>query len=74
MFLLIAEEMEVQGQSDLILARRTHLWARHGHVPSGLGSVLLGKLYSPHYQSRISTGRTDAETETPILWPPDAKN
>ena len=20
------------------------------------------------------TGRTDAETETPILWPPDAKN
>ena len=25
-------------------------------------------------QSWISTGRTDAETETPILWPPDAKN
>ena len=22
----------------------------------------------------ISTGRTDAEAETPILWPPDAKN
>ena len=24
--------------------------------------------------SWIFTGRTDAETETPILWPPDAKN
>ena len=25
-------------------------------------------------QSWISIGRTDAETETPILWPPDAKS
>ena len=25
-------------------------------------------------QSRIFTGRTDVEAETPILWPPDAKN
>ena len=25
-------------------------------------------------QSGIFTGRTDAEAETPILWPPDAKN
>ena len=25
-------------------------------------------------QSWIFTGRTDAETETPMLWPPDAKN
>ena len=25
-------------------------------------------------QSWIFTGRTDAEAETPILWPPDAKN
>ena len=25
-------------------------------------------------QSWISTGRTDAEAETPILWPPDVKN
>ena len=25
-------------------------------------------------QSRIFTGWTDAEAETPILWPPDAKN
>ena len=25
-------------------------------------------------QSRIFIGRTDAEAETPILWPADAKN
>ena len=25
-------------------------------------------------QSRVFIGRTDAETETPILWPPDVKN
>ena len=25
-------------------------------------------------QSWIFTGRTDAETEAPILWPPDANN
>ena len=25
-------------------------------------------------QSRIFTGRTDVEAETPILWPPDGKN
>ena len=26
------------------------------------------------HQSCIFIGRTHAETETPILWPPDAKN
>ena len=25
-------------------------------------------------QSWVFIGRTDVETETPILWPPDAKN
>jgi len=25
-------------------------------------------------QSRIIIGRTDAEAQVPILWPPDAKN
>jgi len=25
-------------------------------------------------QSRIFIGRTDAEAEAPILWPPDVKN
>ena len=26
------------------------------------------------YQFSIFTGKTDAEVETPILWPPDVKN
>ena len=26
------------------------------------------------YQSWVFIGRTDVEAETPILWPPDAKN
>ena len=30
--------------------------------------------YSLEDQSWIFIGRTDAESETPILWPPDAKN
>ena len=25
-------------------------------------------------QSRVFIGRTDVEAETPIFWPPDAKN
>ena len=28
----------------------------------------------PVVQSWVLIGRTDAEAETPILWPPDAKN
>ena len=29
---------------------------------------------NPGDQSWVFTGRTDVEAETPILWPPDAKN
>ena len=29
---------------------------------------------SKENQSSIFIGRTDTETETPILWPPDVKN
>ena len=28
----------------------------------------------PTWQSWVFIGRTDAEAETPILWPPDAKS
>ena len=31
-------------------------------------------VYPKGNQSRIFLGRTDVEAETPILWPPDAKN
>ena len=33
------------------------------------------KLFNPKgNQSRVFIGKTDVETETPILWPPDVKN
>ena len=35
---------------------------------------LQGDQTSPSEQSWVFIGRTDAEPETPILWPPDAKN
>ena len=32
------------------------------------------KPFNPKGKSLIFTGRTDTEAETPIFWPPDAKN
>ena len=47
-------------------------------LEKALESPLDGKEIKPVYpkgnQSRIFIGRTDAEAETPILWPPDVKN
>ena len=47
-------------------------------VGEGFESPLDCKEIQPVYpkgdQSWVFTGRTDAEAETPILWPPDAKN
>ena len=31
-------------------------------------------VHSKEYQSWVFIGRTDAEAETPILWPPHAKS
>ena len=31
-------------------------------------------VYPKGNQSRIFIGRTDAEAESPVLWPPDEKN
>ena len=43
-----------------------------------LESALEGKEIKPVYpkgnQSWMLIGRTDGEAETPMLWPPDAKN
>ena len=47
-------------------------------VGETLVSPLDGKEIQPVHpkgdQSWVFTGRTDAEAETPILWPPDAKS
>ena len=39
-----------------------------------LGLQGIQPVHPKGYQSWIFIGRTDAEAETPILWPPDAKN
>ena len=41
---------------------------------SPLDSKEIQPVYPKGNQSWIFIGRTDAEAETPILWPPDAKN
>ena len=60
------------------LNKGTLVW----HSGRGAGSQRQAITYAYSYrpvhpkgnQSWIFTGRTDAEAETPILWPPDAKN
>ena len=43
-------------------------------LESPLDSKEIKPVHPKGKQSRIFIGRTDAEAETPILWPPDAKN
>ena len=43
-------------------------------IESPLGSKETHLVHPKGNQSWIFIGRIDAETETPILWPPDAKN
>ena len=43
-------------------------------VESRLDSKEIQPVYPKGNQSWVFIGRTDAEAETPILWPPDEKN
>ena len=43
-------------------------------VGSPLNSKEMKPVHPKGNQSRIFMGRTDAEAETSILWPPDVKN
>ena len=43
-------------------------------LESFLDSKEIQSVYPKGNQSRIFIGRTDAEAEAPILWPPDAKS
>ena len=43
-------------------------------LESPLDSKEIQPVHPKENQSWISIGRTDTEAETPILWPPDAKN
>jgi len=43
-------------------------------LESSLDSKQIKPVNPKENQTRIFTGRTDAETEAPILWPPDVKS
>ena len=43
-------------------------------LESPLDSKEIQTVHSKGDQSWVFIGRTDAEAEAPILWPPDAKN
>jgi len=43
-------------------------------LESPLDSKEIQPVHPKGNQSCVFIGRTDAEAETPILWPPDAKN
>ena len=50
------------------------LWFKKKIPESPLDCKEIQPVYPKANQSWIFIGRTDAEAETPILWPPDAKN
>ena len=50
------------------------LWCWRRLLKSPLDSKEIQPVHPKGNQSWIFFGRTDAEVETPILWPPDAKN
>ena len=50
------------------------LWCWRRLLESPLDSKEIQPVHPKGNQSWIPFGRTDAEAETPILWPPDAKN
>ena len=43
-------------------------------LESPLGCKEIQPVHPKGDQSRVFIGRTDAEAETPVLWPPDVKN
>ena len=49
------------------------LWCWRRHM-SPLDCKKIHLVHSEGYQSWLFIGRTDVEAETPILWPPNAKN
>ena len=49
-------------------------WKRLLRLPGPLGRKEIKPVHPKGNQSWIFIGRTDAEAEAPVLWPPDAKN
>ena len=50
------------------------LWCWEKTLESPLDCKEIQPVHPKGDQSWVFTGRTDAEAETPVLWPPDAKS
>ena len=56
-----------------MLRNKLYVW-RKTTIESPLDSKEIKPVNPKVNQLRIFIGKTDAEAETPILWPPDVKN
>ena len=67
-----------KAESQRIDAFKLWCWRRFLRVPwtARRPNQLIFKEINPEYSFRVHSGfrKTDAETEAPVLWPPDAKN
>ena len=61
------------GQRHLIPMATRHIVLREKTIESPLDCKEIRPVHPKGNQPWISIARTDAEAETPILWPPDAK-
>ena len=64
-----------RGRKESDTTEHLHFTSLHfTSLESPLDCKEIKLVYSKGNQSWIFTGRTDAEAETPILWPPDANS
>ena len=57
-----------------MLLYRDAFFSQEKTLESPLDCREIQPIHPKRNQSLVSIGRTDAETETPILWPPDERN
>ena len=57
-----------------MLEKYIHTKVLERTLENPLDSKEIQQVHPKGNQSWLFNGRTDAEAETPILWPPDAKN
>ena len=60
------QDLQIGGNHPVFLLEKT--------LESPLDCKEVQPVHPKGNQSWVFIGRTDAEAETPILWPPDAKN
>ena len=69
-------EKRTHGSSGVFSIKNLRLsdWRSALMISVNLNTLTLTLAFPKGNQSWIFIGRTDAEAETPVLWPPDAKN